>query len=81
MSEYTSEYVTSMEGMNRLRDSWHDGSAKNLSFLSCISCVSCSIDGMGESKEDVMVHSLIDVSVMDMLSFFSCEAFEHNDYY
>lgn len=58
-----------------MRVSWSDSSAENLSFLSCDSCDSCSIDGMGESKEDVVVHSLIDVSV-DMLDYFSCEAFE-----
>ena len=62
MSEYTSEYVTSMEGMDRLRDARDDGSAGSLS-LSCNSCDFCSIDGTGESDEDDVVHSLVDISV------------------
>ncbi len=52
-----------MEGIKGLRDSWFEGSAKNLIFFVCDPCDSCSMDEMGESKEDVMVHSLVDVSV------------------
>ena len=65
--------------MNRLRDARFDGSAENLS-LSCDPGDSGSTEGIGESNEDVMVHSLVDVSV-DILIFSHVKPSSTFDFY